>query len=109
MAITSISRLQHRRGLLADLPANLNEAELGWCLDTRQLFIGNGNTYTGNSQILTQWSPNDQIITHIYQGYTGVAANTTVSGSPTVRTLSSILNDYLDVKDYGGRWQWSDR
>ena len=101
MAITSISRLQHRRGLLADLPANLNEAELGWCLDTRQLFIGNGNTYTGNSQILTQWSPNDQIITHIYQGYTGVAANTTVSGSPTVRTLSSILNDYLDVKDYG--------
>jgi len=96
MAIVSISRLQQRRGLRADLPANLNEAEFGWCLDTRQLFIGNGNTYTGNSQILTQWSPNDEIITHTYQGDTGVSANGTVS-----RTLSSILDDTLNVKDYG--------
>jgi len=96
MAIVSISRLQHRRGLRADLPDNLNEAELGWCLDTRQLFIGNGNTFTGNSQILTQWSPNDQIITHAYQGATGISANSTVT-----RTLGSILDDYLDVKDYG--------
>jgi len=96
MAIVSISRLQQRRGLLADLPANLNEAEFGWCLDTRQLFIGNGNTYTGNSQILTQWSPNDQIITHKYQGTTGVSAYGTVA-----RTLSSILDDTLNVRDYG--------
>jgi len=96
MAIVSISRLQQRRGLLADLPANLNEAEFGWCLDTRQLFIGNGNTYTGNSQILTQWSPNDEIITHKYQGTTGVSAYGTV-----VRTLSSILDDTLNVRDYG--------
>ena len=96
MAIVSISRLQQRRGLLADLPANLNEAEFGWCLDTRQLFIGNGNTYTGNSQILTQWSPNDQIITHKYQGTTGVSAYGTVT-----RTLSSILDDTLNVRDYG--------
>ena len=101
MAILSISRLQQRRGLSSDLPANLYEAEFGWCLDTRQLFIGNGNAYTGNSQILTQWSPNDTLITHTYQGYTGVTANTAISGSPTVRTLNSILNDYLDVKDYG--------
>jgi Pectate lyase superfamily protein len=96
MAIVSISRLQQRRGLLADLPANLNEAEFGWCLDTRQLFIGNGNTYTGNSQILTQWSPNDQIITHTYQGDTGVSAQGTVP-----RRLGSILDDSLNVKDYG--------
>ena len=96
MAIVSISRLQHRRGLRADLPANLNEAELGWCLDTRQLFIGNGNTFTGNSQILTQWSPNDTIITHKYVGDTGVSAVGSV-----VRTLGSILDDTLNVKDYG--------
>ena len=96
MAIVSISRLQHRRGLKADLPANLNEAELGWCLDTRQLYIGNGNTYMGNSQILTQWSPNDQIITHAYVGDTGISASGTVQ-----RTLGSILDDYLNVKDYG--------
>ena len=96
MAIVSISRLQHRRGLRADLPRNLNEAELGWCLDTRQLFIGNGNTYTGNSQILTQWSPNDQLITHRYVGDTGISAVGTV-----VRTLGSVLDDTLNVKDYG--------
>ena len=96
MAIVSISRLQQRRGLLADLPVNLNEAEFGWCLDTRQLFIGNGNTYTGNSQVLTQWSPNDQIITHTYQGGTGVAAQGTVP-----RELGSILDDSLNVKDFG--------
>lgn len=101
MAIVSISRLQHRRGLRADLPTNLNEAELGWCLDTRQLFIGNGNTWTGNSQILTEWSDNAELITHVYTGYTGVSANTAVTGSPTVRTLNSILNDTVNVRDYG--------
>lgn len=97
MAIISISRLQQRRGLRADLPANLNEAELGWCLDTRELFIGNGNTYTGNSQVLTQWSPNGQLIKHTYVGDTGISAST----GPTVRPLGSILDDTLCVKDYG--------
>ena len=96
MAILSISRLQQRRGLSSDLPANLYEAEFGWCLDTRQLFIGNGNTFTGNSQVLTQWSPNDQIITHAYQGDTGINATGTVP-----RQLGSILDDTLCVKDYG--------
>ncbi len=97
MAIISISRIQQRRGLRADLPASLNEAEFGWCLDTRELFIGNGNTYTGNSQVLTQWSPNDQIIRHTYVGDTGISALT----GPTSRTLGSVLDDTLCVKDYG--------
>jgi hypothetical protein len=97
MAIISISRIQHRRGLRADLPTNLNEAELGWCLDTRELFIGNGNTYTGNSQVLTQWGPNDQLIKHAYVGDTGISAVT----GPTYRTLGNILDDTLCVKDYG--------
>lgn len=97
MAIVSISRIQHRRGLRADLPPNLNEAELGWCIDTRELFIGNGNTYTGNSQVLTQWGPNSQLIRHAYIGDTGITAAT----GPTYRTLGSILDDTLCVKDYG--------
>lgn len=96
MAVVSISRIQHRRGVRLDLPPNLNEAELGWCLDTRQLFIGNGNTYTGNSEILTQWSPNNELITHAYRGSSPVSAVGTVP-----RPLGSILDDYLNVKDYG--------
>jgi Pectate lyase superfamily protein/Major tropism determinant N-terminal domain len=101
MAVISISRLQHRRGLKADLPTSLNEAELGWCLDTKELYIGNGNAWTGNSQILTEYGPNDQLITHVYSGYSGSQANTSLQNVPTVRTLDSILNDYLCVKDYG--------
>lgn len=96
MAIVSISRIQHRRGLKADLPVNLNEGELGWCLDTRELYIGNGNTFTGNTQVLTVWSNNSQLINHTYVGDTGVPA---VGAVP--RTLGAILDDYLNVKDYG--------
>lgn len=101
MAITSISRLQHRRGLKTDLPVELYEGELGWCLDTRELFIGNGPTFSGNSQILTQWSPNSNIITHVYQGYTGIAATTGAPGQPVVRPIGAIFDDWISVKDYG--------
>lgn len=100
MAITSISRLQHRRGLKVDLPTHLSEGELGWCLDTRELFIGNGPTYAGNSQVLTQWSINDQIITHNYQGNTPIQATT---GSTVGRPIGAILDDIVSVKDYGAK------
>lgn len=56
-AITQISRIQHRTGLYRELPSALNEAELGWALDTRQLFIGNGPIHPGNTEIITQHTP----------------------------------------------------
>ena len=60
MAIVQISRIQHRRGLDADLP-NLASAELGWSVDTRKLYIGNGTIEEGapslgKTEILTQYS-----------------------------------------------------
>ena len=60
MAIVQISRIQIRRGLQQDLP-QLASAEMGWSLDTRQLFIGNGTIdegapTPGNTEILTQYS-----------------------------------------------------
>ena len=60
MAIVSISRIQHRRGLQQDLPS-LASAELGWSLDTQKLYIGNGSTIegaprTGVTEILTEHS-----------------------------------------------------
>ena len=60
MAVIQISRIQHRRGLQADLP-NLASAELGWSVDTRRLYIGNGTTEEGapslgKTEILTQYS-----------------------------------------------------
>jgi len=57
MAINVISRIQVRSGLSEDLP-QLAKGELGWSVDTQQLWIGNG-TYNdgapnlGNTLILT--------------------------------------------------------
>ena len=56
MAITTISRIQHRRGLSTDLP-QLAAGELGWVVDQQKLFIGNGTVAdgapaVGNTEIL---------------------------------------------------------
>lgn len=60
MAILQISRIQHRRGLQQDLP-QLASAELGWSIDTRRLYIGNGTVdegapIQGVTEILTEKS-----------------------------------------------------
>lgn len=60
MAIVSISRIQHRRGLQQDLP-QLAAAEIGWSMDEQRLFIGNGPLAEGaprlgNTEILTEHS-----------------------------------------------------
>ena len=97
MAITSISRMQQRRGLRADLPPDLAEGEFGWCLDTRELFIGNGPGYGRNSSILTEHSPNDILITNRFRTYD------TQMDASIVRGLGSKLNDIASVKDFGAR------
>lgn len=65
MAIVQISRITNRKGLQENLP-QLAGAELGWCTDTRRLFIGNGRVgdppngdgapEIGNTEILTEFS-----------------------------------------------------
>ena len=60
MAIVQISQIKHRRGVNENLP-QLASAELGWSVDTRQLYIGNGTLEEGapeigNTEILTQYS-----------------------------------------------------
>ena len=60
MAVIQISRIQHRRGLEADLP-NLASAELGWSVYTRKLYIGNGTIEEGapslgKTEVLTEYS-----------------------------------------------------
>ena len=95
MAVTNISRIQHRRGILADLPENLNEGELGFTLDTHELFIGNGPTTGGNTPILTGVSPIDQITQHKWQ----LAAQNIQSS--VSRKLASKLDDIASVRDFG--------
>ena len=60
MPIVTISRIQHRKGLQEQLP-QLAGAELGWAMDKRKLYIGNGlisdgAPELGNTEILTEYS-----------------------------------------------------
>ena len=114
MPIVSISKIQHRYGLSNNGPNDpntlqLSTAELGWEIDTRKLFIGNGPInegapQIGNTEVLTQHS-NILGISSGYQ-YKGTAAGYTAltgvdANNPTVRTLQQKFDDFASVKDFG--------
>lgn len=103
MAVTTIARIQHRRGVKSDLPANLNEGELGWCMDTKELFIGNSAAVGGNTQILTSSSNLANIAQYTFVSDTAVASVTGPSASqPVIRSLQNQIDDYwVNVKAYG--------
>jgi hypothetical protein len=120
MAINVISRIQVRSGNAEDLPL-LAKGELGWSVDTQQLFIGNGTLAdgaptVGNTQILT--IPGGTIssdggtpvgagvldtITYTFKGdAAGYTAVTGANGSDIVLPLQSILDEsYISVKKFG--------
>lgn len=89
--------MQQRRGLKEDLPASLAEGEFGWCLDTRELFIGNSPGYGGNTNILTQYGPNDRLIT------TKVGVNGAQLQAASVRAIGDKLSDFVSIKDFGAK------
>lgn len=60
MAIVQVSRITNRKGLAENVP-QLAGAELGWAIDQRRLFIGNGTLQEGapvigNTEVLTEYS-----------------------------------------------------
>ena len=115
MAIVQISQIQLRRGLEQDLP-QLASAELGWSLDTRRLFIGNGTLAEGApseglTEILTEYSD----ILSLFNTYTfkGLSSGFQVvtgpdSLHPVVRSLQDKLDDYVSVKDFGATGNGAD-
>jgi len=115
MAITQISRIQHRRGLRIDLPTALNDAEFGWAEDARELYIGNGPNAPvgGNTQILTELTPASLPI-YSYNSNTGATAVTGFERDPldpfepnpnypTLRTYQEKFDDYVSVLDYDAK------
>lgn len=109
MAIVQISRITARKGLQVDLPQPLAGAELGWAVDDRRLFIGNGTLEegapaVGNTEILTEYS---DILSFAGQyTYRGDAAGYTVqtgptSGSPIAQSIQARLDSYAVVTDFG--------
>ena len=111
MAIVQISRITQRKGLEEDLPQPLAPAELGWAVDTRQLYIGPGTLAEGspdernNIEILTEYS--DILATQTAYTYTGFDATGysvqtgPTTGSPVSQSLQSRLDSYCVVTDFG--------
>lgn len=108
MAIIQISKIQHRRGLSTDLP-QLASAELGWSIDTRQLYIGNGTIEEGaptlgNTEILTEYSDILSVVqTYVFKGDEGgyIVKTGPSTSSPSNRTLQHKLDDFINVRDFG--------
>ena len=110
MAVTQISRIQHRRGMEQDLP-QLASAELGWSIDTRKLYIGNGTTEEGApsvgiTEILTQYSLTNLaslLGTYIFQGTRASYTVQTGPSSiyPSYRSFQDKLDDFVNIRDFG--------
>lgn len=108
MAVTQISRLQVRRGLQQDLP-QLASAELGWSVDTRKLYIGNGTLEEGAptlgvTEILTENSDLGTLI-NVYTFAGNSAGYVVQTGSselnPVVRSYQSKFDDFVNIRDFG--------
>lgn len=108
MAIVQISQITNRKGLQQDLP-QLAGAELGWSIDARRLWIGNGTIaegapVVGNTEILTEFS--DILDFSSSYTYKGQAAGYTVQtgptpGTPITQSLQSWFDQWATVTDFG--------
>lgn len=109
MPIVQVSRITQRKGLEEELPQPLASAELGWAIDQRRLYIGNGALaegapVVGNTEVLTEFSDVLSYTTgYTYRGDTaGYTAQTGItSGSPVTQSLQQRLDSYVIVTDFG--------
>lgn len=108
MAIVQISQITNRKGLNINLP-QLAGAELGWSVDTRQLYIGNGTLeegapVIGNTEILTEFSDILNFTnTYTYKGEAAgyIVQTGATAGTPVTQSLQSWLDQFATVKDFG--------
>jgi len=107
VAIVQVSRITNRKGLQENLP-QLAGAELGWAVDSRRLFIGNGTLeegapVIGNTEILTEFSDITVLSNYTYADtVVGYAAQTgPTANQPVVRSVQEKLDDMASVRDFG--------
>jgi hypothetical protein len=108
VAITQISQITNRKGLQIDLP-QLAGAELGWSIDSRRLWIGNGEIsegapVVGNTEILTEFS--DILAVPVAYTFKGEAAGYPAQtgptpGDPIKQSIQSWMDQWVSVKDFG--------
>jgi len=113
MAVVQISRIQVRRGKAqtgTGFP-QLASGEMGWAIDTQELYIGNGSVAegspaVGNTKILTQ---NDlsaegnllQQLQHIYRSGDPTIITGPNANSPISRLLQARLDDSVTSAVFG--------
>jgi len=114
MAVVQISRIQVRRGKIQTTPLpQLASGELGWAVDTQQLYIGNGSVSegapaVGNTKILTE---NDitsggnllGLLQHVYKVNDASITTGIDSNNPTTRGLQDQLDDRVTAHDFGAK------
>jgi hypothetical protein len=114
MAVIEIAKIQVRRGQLGvvGMP-RLDSGELGWAIDTQELYIGNGSVAegapaVGNTQIVTYNDiPNlfSKGLLYTYGSSNATDIYTTVdipiSTNLISRTLAGKLDDTVTVLDFG--------
>jgi len=107
MAVIQISKIQVRRGLQENLP-QLASGEMGWSVDERRLYIGNGTLSEGapeegNTEILTSRTEIFQVVrSYTFRGEeSGYVSRTGPSALTSVnRTLQSKLDDQISFRDF---------
>ena len=107
MAVIQISKIQVRRGLQENLP-QLASGEMGWSVDERRLWIGNGTVVEGapeegNTEILTSRTEILQVIrSYTFRGEeSGYVSSTGPSAlTSVVRTLQNKFDEQISLRDF---------
>jgi hypothetical protein len=107
MAVIQISKIQVRRGLQENLP-QLASGEMGWSVDERRLWIGNGTVVEGapeegNTEILTSRTEILQVIrSYTFRGEESGYVSRTGPGALTsvVRTLQNKFDEQISLRDF---------
>jgi hypothetical protein len=116
VAVVQISRIQIRRGRKntgTGFP-QLASGELGWAIDTQELYIGNGSVsegspYVGNTKLLSE---HDNLFAladdYIYKEGSFVQTGDT-SNAPIQRTLQERLDDIVSIRSFGANGDGTDQ
>ena len=117
MAVVSISRIQIRRGRKnqgSGLP-QLASGELGWAVDTQELYIGNGSVaegapLVGNTKLLSE---NDDLFqfadSYTYKKTSGFLQTGEGPNTPVIRSLQERLDDRVSIRSFGAPGDGTDQ
>jgi len=109
VAVVQISKIQIRRGQKnqgSGLP-QLASGELGWAIDTQELYIGNGAVaegapQVGNTKVITE---HDDLFTladrYTYRSQDGSITTGIDSSNPVIRKLQDRLDDRVSIRAFG--------